>query len=229
MSDSLDYVPYEDNRLCFWAKTLLEYSVEHFQRWKVADPNDFIAEPLENFEAKLLRTKDPNCGRVDKAVKKEAKKILVKACRQYVQGFLARNPHVSIEDKTTMRLKVYDEIPTNIPPPSIPVTGRLTFPSVGLVEMCEIRPDGEKIDEKSKYGVRIYFGILNEATSTCKFRIAAPPKTGDDLPHSVFTRQKRYRFIFTDQRGKEAFFCMRFENSKGEAGPWGKIISAHVP
>ena len=52
---------------------------------------------------------------------------------------------------------------------------------------------------------------------------------GNNLPHSVFTRQKRYRFAFSEQGGKEVFFCMRYENSKGEAWPWGKIISAHVP
>jgi len=138
-------------------------------------------------------------------------------------------PPLTNSDIVALGLKVKDEIPTTIPPPSIPVTGRLTFPSIGLVEMREISADGEKSDDRSKYGVRIYFGILSEATSTYKHRIAAPPKTGDDLPHSVFTRQKRYRFAFSDQRGKEAFFCMRFENSKGEAGPWGKIISAWVP
>ena len=29
--------------------------------------------------------------------------------------------------------------------------------------------------------------------------------------------------------GKEVFFCMRYENSKGEAGPWGIILSAFIP
>ncbi|MDR0642051.1 MAG: hypothetical protein LBG07_06300, partial [Treponema sp.] len=56
------------------------------------------------------------------------------------------------------------------------------------------------------------------------------PLDGDDLPHSVFTRKKKYRFDFLEEdRGKTVYFCLRYENSKGEVGPWGSVIQAIIP
>ncbi|MDR1930756.1 MAG: hypothetical protein LBQ44_09045, partial [Treponema sp.] len=62
--------------------------------------------------------------------------------------------------------------------------------------------------------------------------IAAPPRTGDDLPHSVFTRRKKYRFDFDGNSGKTVYFCLRYENDKGGEegeGPYGPILSAVIP
>jgi hypothetical protein len=65
-----------------------------------------------------------------------------------------------------------------------------------------------------------------------KSRIAAAPQTGDDLPHSVFTRRKRHRFDFDGNSGKTVYFCLRYENGKGgEEGesPFGPILRAVIP
>ena len=110
--------------------------------------------------------------------------------------------------------------------------GSLTFRGLGLIEMRDIRPAADKPDARAGYGVRIYYGIMGEAPSENagdKFRLTATPEHGSDLPHSVFTRKKRHLFDFTKNRGKAAYFCMRYENSKGEAGPWGKIYEAFIP
>jgi len=42
-------------------------------------------------------------------------------------------------------------------------------------------------------------------------------------------KPRRYRFDFAGENGRRVFFCMRFENSKGQAGLWGKVVSAFVP
>ena len=138
-------------------------------------------------------------------------------------------PPLTEMDLAALGLRPRDSTPTNVPPPAIPVEGRLTFPAIGLVEMREMRATGEKRDVRSKHGVRIYYGIMGTPSETDRFRISARPSTGDDLPHSVFTRRNRYRFDFTGESGREIFFCMRFENSKGESGPWGEVISAFIP
>ena len=138
-------------------------------------------------------------------------------------------PPLDDADLAALGLRPRDTIPTTIPPPAIPVSGELSFPAVGMVEMRRITAAGEKRDVRSKHGVRIYYGIVGEPSETDKFRIRERPLTGDDLPHSVFTRRSRFRFDFTGESGREVFFCMRFENSKGEAGPWGEIISAFIP
>jgi hypothetical protein len=55
------------------------------------------------------------------------------------------------------------------------------------------------------------------------------PLTGDDLPHSMWLRRRRERLIFTGDSGKTVYFCIRYENSKGDVGPWGPIFFAVVP
>jgi hypothetical protein len=45
----------------------------------------------------------------------------------------------------------------------------------------------------------------------------------------AFTRRKRERFDFDGESGNTVYFCLRYENSKGEAGPFGPLLSAVVP
>jgi hypothetical protein len=114
-------------------------------------------------------------------------------------------------------------------PPTAQVEGNLAFPGIGLVEIVKIQMTGGKIDRRADYGVRIYYGLLGKTEVHDKFRLTEPPKTGDDLPHSVFTRKRSHLFDFTGNSGYAVFFCMRYENSKRETGPWGPVLEAHVP
>ena len=223
------YIPASDDKLLEWAKKLQVHATANAAIWKISPPDASLVDLIGVFEVKLRKAKDPNRGKVDVMEKTEARKSLEKACRTYVQGFLARNPYVTNPDRETMGLTIYDVIPSTVPPPSVPVEGDLFFPAAGLVEVKNIRATGILVDKKSGYGVRIYYGIMGTPDEADRFRLNRPPKTGDDLPHSVFTRQKKYRFDFTGESGRQIFICLRFENSKGQAGPWGKIIQAFVP
>ena len=229
MSRKSDYIPKGDFHLLDWSKAFSAYAEASHERWGVLCPCETFNPLIADFETKLQKAKSSNSGAVDVKAKNMAKEKLVKEIRVYVQGYVARNPRVTEEDKVAVQLPVYDTTPTNIPPPTSPVEGILAFPATGLVEMRDIRPAGEKTDAKAGYGVRIYYGIMGTPSETNRFRITERPRTGDDLPHSIFTRKKRQLFDFTGENGKEVFFCMRYENSKGEAGPWGKIISAFIP
>jgi hypothetical protein len=54
---------------------------------------------------------------------------------------------------------------------------------------------------KAEFGARIFWGVLGDPVATDKFRIAAPPVTGNDLPHSTFTHRKKFRFDFDGDSG----------------------------
>jgi hypothetical protein len=57
------------------------------------------------------------------------------------------------------------------------------------------------------------------------------PTTGDELPHSVWTRRRVERFSFPGDAGKTVYFCIRYENSKGGEegeGDWGPMFTATV-
>jgi hypothetical protein len=57
-----------------------------------------------------------------------------------------------------------------------------------------------------------------------------PPTTPDDLRHSVFRVKTVEIFDFKeDERGKKVYYAARYENAKGEAGPWSDIVMAIIP
>jgi len=69
---------------------------------------------------------------------------------------------------------------------------------------------------------RIYFGVYDYG--------ATLPEDGTKLPESLFTRRKKELFTFLPKdSGKTACFCVRYENSKGKAGPWGPMATAIIP
>ena len=231
-----EYIPRSDSELLNYTYNIIAYSSKASaastlaaEKWKVPAANVFLTQPLTDFEAKYVKTLDPHRSLIEIQLKNDAKAVLTKALRGYIQGFLVRNSLVDLEDRLTMKIPVYDMIPTNVPAPDIAVKGSFRFPAKGLVEIVDIAPDGDTADKRSRHGVRIYYGIMGAPVEKDPFRLSVRPKTGDDLPHSVFTRNRRYRFIFSGDNGKEVFFCMRFENSKGDAGPWGEMMSTFIP
>jgi hypothetical protein len=104
------------------------------------------------------------------------------------------------------------------------------YPGAGMVELNNIRAAGAGEDDPR--GVRVFWGVLGPATERDKFRLAAPPVRGEDLPHSAFTRRRYYRFSFDGDSGKTVYFCLRYENGKGGEkgeGPFGPVLSAVIP
>jgi hypothetical protein len=51
-----------------------------------------------------------------------------------------------------------------------------------------------------------------------------------DLRNSAFATATPYTFSFDEpDRGKTLYICPRWENNKGDKGPWGEIVKAIVP
>jgi hypothetical protein len=57
-----------------------------------------------------------------------------------------------------------------------------------------------------------------------------PPQSVEDLTKSAFDTASPYTFKFDEaERGKALYICPCWENSRGEKGPFGKIVKAIVP
>jgi hypothetical protein len=114
-------------------------------------------------------------------------------------------------------------------PESQPIAD-LVFPGIHLVELRKIRPiGGPPPDPRANYGVRIYYGFSGPPTAAHPVRMAGPPKTGKDLPYSFFTRRRKERFDFEGESGNTVYFCLVYENSKGDEGSFGPFFSAVIP
>jgi hypothetical protein len=139
-------------------------------------------------------------------------------------------PPLKDEDLISLELSPPDTTLTAIPPPTAQVEADITFPGIHLIELKKIRAvAGAEPDKRSDYGVRIFWGLGGAASATDKFRVTDTPKSGHDLPHSQFTRRHRELFDFDGESGNTIYFCLRYENPKGQAGPFGPILKAVIP
>jgi hypothetical protein len=151
-------------------------------------------------------------------------KTLTAKARYFKDRFF-KMPPLDEGDITALGLRIPDPRHTPVPVPEAQAQADLTFPGIHLVELRNIRPvSGTAPDPRSDYGVRIYYGFSGPPSARFPFRVTGVPKTGTDLPYSIFTRRKKERFDFDGESGNTVYFCLRYENSKGEAGVDYRVI-----
>jgi hypothetical protein len=227
MSASSDWMPTSRPAMIEMAKTWASRINGKLQAWNV--PQETLSGLMEKTGALDALNATPPSERtpVIAAQLKTAEKALAETMRDIKKRHFF-SPPLEDSDIVALGLRPKDGTPTPVGAPTAPAEGELAFPSKGIVEIVKIRPGGANADKRASYGVRIYYGTLGDKGKGA-FKLAAPPATGDDLPHSVFTKTRSHSFDFTAERGNQAFFCMRYENSKGQCGPWGDIIEAFVP
>jgi hypothetical protein len=171
---------------------------------------------------------------------------LTARCKEAFDGLAAKmrdfkdryckSPPLADSDFVSLGLKPKDTTKTSVAPPSGQAEADVTYPGPHLL-MLHLKPiAGTMLDHRADYGYRIYDGILppggataEEAARTHRYLMHAAV-TGEDLPSSQFTRRRRELFDFpAEDSGKTAYFSVRYENVKGQKGPWGPLFSAVVP
>ncbi|MDR2360512.1 MAG: hypothetical protein LBD85_04435 [Oscillospiraceae bacterium] len=158
---------------------------------------------------------------------KRSKQVLSRFIQVWFRGFPSR---VTDADLLNMSIPPLDRTRTPVPPPEIQVEADLTFPGIHLVELRRIRHvAGTASDARSDYGVRIYYGLTGQPSARHPFRLDGPLTDAMELPYSVFTRRAKERFDFNGESGSKVYFCLRYENSKGQSGPFGPVLSAVIP
>ncbi|MDR3133544.1 MAG: hypothetical protein LBU42_05915 [Prevotellaceae bacterium] len=148
----------------------------------------------------------------------EFKKIF----RWLYSGFLRTNPLVSNDDLVKMGLPkrssgkhthapVATEAPNCYMDTSVP--GRVIFYFYGKDQA------GKKAKPAGQHGVELGWEISDVA-----------PARWEDLRHSTFDTHAPLTLSFeNDQRGKTLYFALRWENTRGEKGPWSTMASAIIP
>jgi hypothetical protein len=161
---------------------------------------------------------------------------------RFLKGHFFLSPTLSNADFISLDLKPRDLIPTPVP---VPVNH-------AGVEVVKWAPHAlglryftatEIGDVKSDYGVRVYYGLVPSGASAAVngkvffsrltagvYELASLPITSEDLPNSFFTRRMKSILEFpSEASGFTCYLAARFENSKGQSGPWGVMIHAVVP
>jgi hypothetical protein len=156
---------------------------------------------------------------------------------RFFKGHYFLTPPLIDEDLISLQLKPKDTAHTPIPPPSNQAEADISRPGAHLLTLHLRAIAGSPPDpHRSDYGFRIYWGVMpsggatTEAALSVKRELIKVPVSGEELPHSRFTRRKKEMFDFPQEdSSKTVYFCVRYENAKGEPGPWGPIFSAVIP
>jgi hypothetical protein len=217
----MSYVPKKDTAFAVWIASLIAYVQAHLPVFNIQEA---VFQPLLDlhtaFKTAYTKALDPNRGPVDIAEKNRAREALEKALRGFVKAFLLYSPFVSDKDRDEMKLPIHDTKPTPTPPPS-------TYPEYDIDTSTPNRLYVHFWDEASKrrgkpkgvHGAEIRWEMREEA-----------PAKAEDLNSSDFATRTPHTFVFTgDKQGLRVYFCLRWENNKGEKGPWGVIASAVIP
>jgi hypothetical protein len=202
------------------------YPSEHIQQ---------LQELAPKAEAALAEAQSSGRNAVATAACRAAFEELA-ACMRLVKDRCLKQPPLTDANMIAFGLKPRDTVRTPVAAPTGQAEADVTYPGPHLL-MLHIKPlSGTTVDPRADHGYRIYYGILphggatvEQATGHSRYLMQAPV-SGDDLPHSQFTRRRREMMVLSAaDSGKTAYFCIRFENSKGEAGPWGPVFSAVIP
>jgi hypothetical protein len=220
---SHDYVPRAYDALLIWLTQFLNYVTNNMLRFGLSIQK---IEPLQtkfdDFYAAQEQAELPNAGKADRLDREEKAVVVSREARNFVNLYLRFNPAVTDADRVNLGLNVPDPEPTPVPEP-------VTWPVVILLDSGTIMrltlhyKDSESLKSQAKpagvHGAEIRWAILE-----------APPVTTDDLIHSEFSTRTPHTFIYEENlRGKTVWFRLRWENTRGEKGPWSELYSAIIP
>jgi hypothetical protein len=216
-----DFIPHADGAFLEWAKTLATYAAVHVSAFKLDEGAlTAVQTQLTAYETAFEAAQNPNRGKVDVLNKNETKAALESGLRTFIKAYLTYNPAVTDADKESMGLPLHDTTRTPIPvPTAIP---ELELDSSIIRQVTVIFKDTGS-DKRGKpqgvHGIELRWSLLDAA-----------PASVEDIKNSAFDTASPYTFTFDEtDRGKALYICPRWENNKGDKGPWGEIVKAIVP
>jgi hypothetical protein len=217
-----NYVPARDIDFLLWAQKLYEYANANHVQMGIVEVDADILTRLGNFAVLATKCESADHTKADEVEKREVRKVVEKDARNFVQGALSRNIKVNSRDREIMKIPIHDTTPTPVPDPTGQATAEISYPGRAQLKLHISHIEGTPLDKKASYGFRIYHKLCAAGDT--------PPLTGMDLTESSFSRRKAELFTFPPtESGKTAYFSLRYENSKGKAGPWGPMFSAIIP
>jgi hypothetical protein len=210
-----DYLNINDEQLVVLLTAVYNHSSLNAATWNIF-PDELSDWQVEftAFKAAVTVLEDPaNRVHGNYVARDDAKSALLKKVRPFIQGRLEHNSKVTAADLAFMGLPVHDSKPTPHPAPS--EEPLITVKVIGERQV-EVRIERKPSDA---YGIKTVYSVTDQ-----------PPEDQEDLGHSVFSRKRANVLTFREaERGKPLYIAARYENAKGEGGPWSAIIKTMVP
>ena len=233
---STDWLPGKRGLQLAMAKTWVSVLEEMDEKWKIpAIEKTALRECLEYAEVLIARAMAQDRNPIITSRCNEAFKKFIREMRRIKNHYFLDPPLIE-SDFVSLGLRPRDTIKTPIPTPTGQAIAEVSYPGVGLLTLHLKPVEGTIHNKRAEHGYRIYFGIMPaggasvEDAAGLDHYLMKPAVTGDQLPHSKFSRRSKVLLEFSAKdSGKTVFFSIRFENAKGDQGPWGPVFSAVIP
>jgi hypothetical protein len=220
-----DYLPRPDRAFLAWVINFLKYLMGRVTQFnfpqdlfqKLSEEKDVFAQKLEVAEEPTTHTK------VNVQEKNDARKALETDLRQAVAEYLIHNHLLTNGDLQLLGLPVHKTTRTPVPAPTVKPDFTIEQLGGSRLVVHYHAHDEERGAKNAKpfgvIGVEIAWAVLD-----------TPPASYADLAHSAFDTRSPYTFQFDLADGGRRFYCcLRWENTRGEKGPWSEIQNAIIP
>jgi hypothetical protein len=218
----LDYIPRRDSLFNQWQDNLLSYIDPRRSEWNIPDGLWAELTQLQSvWRTTYARAENPET-RTSAAVlgKTEARDAYQAAIRMILKAYITYNPFVSVADRANMQLPVHDTKPTPAPVPTTYPDFDLNSSIIRLLTV-RFRDHGANTNAKPAgvHGAEIRYGFSD-----------TPHPSPDTLLHSSFATSSPHSIEFSEaERGRRVYICLRWENTRGEKGPWSEVVMGIVP
>jgi hypothetical protein len=218
----IDFIPAKDLDFDLWVDIFFTYLIANRVRFNI--PVEVIDELLtfkSDWNQKFAVAEAPET-RTKAAIRAKnlARDALKKHIRRFTKEYLTFNHLVTDADRDNMGLPIYKTTRTPVQQPA---------------DIPEFWIDSSIIRR-----LKILFRMLGSKTSAKPFGVRGaeirwcildhPPVSIDELIHSDFDTRTPFTLEFDESdRGKCVYFCLRWENTRGEKGPWSEIVMAIIP
>jgi hypothetical protein len=224
---SNDYIPPKEKDFYEWQSLSIKYARDNRERFGI--PESAMSPELyakrDDYQAKYAIAENPETRTSAHVLaRQESRKVYEVDIRAFFKGYVMYNKAVTDEDRRIMGLTVHDPKPTPVPPPP-------HAPGVITVTVADPAVLDIAFHDKKEEGHAKAYGIHGAEMAWGVFEAAAiAPVDWSELPHSTFATHSPLRLTFNGHdRGKAFYFALRWENTRGEKGPWSEIQSTIVP
>ncbi|MDR1347250.1 MAG: hypothetical protein LBJ63_02300 [Prevotellaceae bacterium] len=218
-----DFIPSNDGKFAAWLQLATDYLNSHATGWQIPAGTMTELTALQSDFASKYETAENPATRTSVAIlaKTEARKAVETKIREVLKAYVTYNPAVTDEDRRAMELPVHKTTRT-------PAPVATTYPDFD-VDSGTIRrlilnfyDRGQKKSKAKPLGqhcAEIRWALLD-----------TPPASLKDLINSSVDTHTPFTLEFDEnERGKNVYFALCWENTRGEKGPWSEIQSAIIP
>jgi hypothetical protein len=217
-----DFIPKNDRTFLEWLITFLKNLFPSLARFSFPqEVHQLLAAKRDLFIEKLTAAENPKTrtkGVVEE--KNVVRKDVEQTVRQAVKQYLTYNPAVTEKDHDDLGLPIHKSGRT-------PSPVALKYPDFDIDSstirrlLIHFYDQGSKTKAKpaGQHGAEIRWVISD-----------VPVVDVAELIHSSFDTRTPFTLEFQGhERGKTVYFCLCWENTRGEKGPWSEIQSAIIP